>query len=192
MKKKRSLEVLIVDDEVSMRRILMGMIRSMTSNVIFYEASDGTSAIQTLCEDIGHAPHLAIVDLYMQPMNGVEFSYMVRSGAEGLNRFMPLLLITGDLNRETISAALHAGINGIVPKPCQQNILSRQIKSILAQEVPFVEIEEAFGPGKHYFGPLTPYVREHLIPGRPYHLHEPRHPLVGARTEMTRKNALYS
>jgi len=176
------LSILVVDDEHSMRRLIIGMLRSL-GNIDFIEAPDGSGALQRLHLDRTCRPDLAIVDLHMEPMNGVQFGREVRSGERPeLDRFMPLILITGDQSREAITSALACGFDDILPKPCPPNLIVERTKRLLFSERPFTHVRGIDAHGGDYFGPVTKWVRETIIPGREHKLHT-RPPILRPSTK---------
>lgn len=170
------LRILVVDDEPTMRRLFIGALRNEYPNAEIKEASDGASAIQELRRDALWKPHIAITDLFMEPMTGLQFTRMVRGGYEHIDRMLPIVLVTGDQSQDTITAAMHAGVDSILPKPLSPRQLLDRVGHLVRKDQSFVEIKEAFGAGPNgvYFGPLTRYARDHLIKNRSHHLiHRP-------------------
>ena len=87
-----ALDILVVDDETSVRQVTAGLLRDQGHRVV--EALDGADALAQLTG--GLRPNLAIVDFAMPGMNGAEL--IRRIGPLGLK--LPVLLLTGyaDLN----------------------------------------------------------------------------------------------
>jgi len=160
------LDILVVDDELTMRRLISGMLRSLGPTE-FHEASDGSAALQMLRDSGSCRPHLAIVDLHMEPMNGIQFGRAVRSGDHAaIDRFIPLILITGDKSPDAIKAALNCGFDDILPKPCPPAMILERAKRLLTAERPFAHAKGGGTGGTDYFGPATKWVRDTILSKR--------------------------
>ncbi len=52
---------------------------------------------------------LILSDLSMKPMDGIEFTREVRTGARSANPFVPDIMVTGHTERHLVEAARMAG-----------------------------------------------------------------------------------
>ncbi|QJD92060.1 response regulator [Duganella dendranthematis] len=108
------MKVLVVDDDVVSRMVLMHLIDSCGSFDIV-EAEDGADAWQQL-ED-GLRPAICFCDLRMPRLSGIELLQRVKGHAE-LNS-MPFVLVTSANDKETVLEATRAGAAGYIVKPFQ-------------------------------------------------------------------------
>lgn len=82
--------VLIVDDELSTRKILKSMLKMMKIDA--YEASDGIEALGKF-ENSNFTCDLIITDIHMPNMDGIELISKLRDQ----NLLMPILVISSEL-----------------------------------------------------------------------------------------------
>ncbi|MDR2601435.1 MAG: response regulator [Spirochaetaceae bacterium] len=72
---------------------------------------------------------LVLLDLEMPEMNGFDFISMMRENP-GF-KYIPVIFVTGTMNKEIISKAGQAGANGYIVKPVKPDVLLEKIKSSL-------------------------------------------------------------
>ncbi|WP_085373542.1 response regulator [Magnetospirillum sp. ME-1] len=179
MKARTQVKVLVVDDEAVMRRHIIRMLRNIpVLDVEIAEARDGSAALLHLRGGLENKPDLIITDLRMEPMGGLDFIRAVRSGDDGIDRFLPMVAMTSDTETDTVTRVLRAGADGLVTKPVSQEMLRRQVLPVLTRESPFIEI--VLPEGK-YFGPFSPFVKQHvLVPGCPHRIVHKRQGRIAA------------
>ena len=91
MSSLQSLAVLLVDDNQHMRAITSAVLNSAGIHKV-HEAPDGAVALDIL----SHQPvDLAIVDYNMFPLDGVEFTRLVRTGPDSANIYLPIIMMMG-------------------------------------------------------------------------------------------------
>ena len=49
--------------------------------------------------------HLVICDQMMEPLNGIEFSQLLRTSNDSPDRFVPVIMVTGNSDVATVNAA---------------------------------------------------------------------------------------
>jgi len=108
--KRRSLKVLIVDDEPVNRLVLARMVEHLGSQCI--EASSGPEALELLRQQ--HVD-LVLMDIQMPKMSGIEAVELLR-GEAGPNREAPVVAVTGDTTR-TRREYLQLGFDDYANKP---------------------------------------------------------------------------
>ncbi|RKY85339.1 two-component system response regulator [candidate division KSB1 bacterium] len=122
------LNILIVDDSVTMRRILVNTLGKIGySNVI--EATDGKDALAKMYSE---KVDFIITDWNMPEMSGLEFVQSVRGDEYFKN--IPILMVTTRSLKDDIITALKAGINNYVVKPFTPEVLDKKIKEILSKK----------------------------------------------------------
>ncbi len=109
-------QVLIVDDSLSARRSLSQLLTEAGYRPLF--AKDGLEAVDVLREV---RPDLALVDLEMPRMNGLEFTAHVRANKE--TESLPIIVITSRSTEKHKKQATLAGANAYITKPFQENKL---------------------------------------------------------------------
>ncbi|NEV64186.1 response regulator [Thiorhodococcus minor] len=118
--------VLIVDDSLSMRRLLSrlaedGGFRPLT-------ARDGMEAIQTLTRD---AVDVLLVDMEMPQMNGLELTAHLRSKPETAS--LPIAMITSRSTEKHRRQALQAGVDEYFVKPYREDDVLDFLQQALEQ-----------------------------------------------------------
>jgi two-component system chemotaxis response regulator CheY len=124
----KTLRVLIVDDADEMRRMLRAML-SLLDVLHVEEASDGNEALDRL--RAGGKYEMIISDWKMEPMSGFELLERVRCD-EALGR-IPFILISGNSDPDTGSAALKAGASAFLAKPFEIGDLRAAIIDVLTR-----------------------------------------------------------
>jgi two-component system chemotaxis response regulator CheY len=124
------MQILVVDDFSTMRRIIKGLLHDLGYAHIT-EADDGLTALPLL--KAGQFD-LLITDWNMPGMQGVELLRQVRAD-ERLAK-LPVLMLTAEAKREQIVEAAQAGVNGYVIKPFTAAVLKEKIEKIFAARSP--------------------------------------------------------
>ena len=113
-----SLHVLVVDDNPHMRSIVVAILRGVGIGIV-KEASDGADAMEVMRAGV---PDIVIVDLNMFPIDGLEFTQMIRTAVDSPFPFVPIIMMTGHTERTKVTAARDSGVNWwpspSLRKPC--------------------------------------------------------------------------
>lgn len=91
-----------------------------------HEARDGKAA---LVEVIKFQQDLVLADIHMKPMDGLEFVKQLHALPNQQLAHIPVILITADTTKETISDALPLGIKGYMLKTPSIESLKAKIKA---------------------------------------------------------------
>jgi signal transduction histidine kinase/ActR/RegA family two-component response regulator len=102
--------VLVVDDVVENRRMLVDMLRPL--GFVTYEASDGREGVERA---LALRPHLILMDNVMPVMNGLETTRRLRAMPEF--RDVPVIAISASATRDDRDKAAEAGASDFLPKP---------------------------------------------------------------------------
>ncbi len=141
-----SLSILIVDDCHPMRRILFTIARALGIQQIA-EASDGMAAVEVMHRK-GFEPDLIILDYLMEPMNGVEFTRMIRGGQGDISPFVPIIMVSAYAEVKSIVAARDAGITEFLAKPVSAKLVYYRIRSVIENPRSFIRTATFFGPDR--------------------------------------------
>jgi len=121
------LKFLIVDDSVTMRRIVFNSLRNLGfSNYV--EAADGKEALVKLAAD--DSINFVITDWNMPVLSGLELTRAIRSDQKLSS--LPILMVTTRGVKEDIIEALQAKVNNYVVKPFTPQVLNDKIQQVLA------------------------------------------------------------
>lgn len=152
-----SLHVLVVDDNPHMRSIVVAILRGVGIGIV-KEASDGADAMEAMRAGV---PDIVIVDLNMFPIDGLEFTQMIRTAEDSPFPFVPIIMMTGHTDRTKVTAARDSGVNELVAKPISAKTLLDRIVAVIDRPRPFVQTAAYTGPcrrrgggGKEYAGRL--------------------------------------
>ena len=120
-----SLPVLVVDDYLSMRRLLRTLLSQIGLTNVTY-AADGAAALAQLRD---HSFQLIISDLKMEPMSGLDLLRWVRMDRRLST--IPFIMVTAATDTDQVVAAKKAGVTDYIVKPFTVDILRRKLASVL-------------------------------------------------------------
>lgn len=118
------MKFLVVDDSVTMRRIVMNSLQRI-GYADSVEAGDGVEALERFGPEID----FVITDWNMPNMGGLEFVQALRARPDGAR--VPVLMVTARSIREDILAAAQAGVNNYIVKPFTPQVLKEKIDQVL-------------------------------------------------------------
>lgn len=120
----KDMQILVVDDFSTMRRIVKNQLRELGfSNM--READDGSAAL-----DVLKSTHIdfVVTDWNMPGMAGIDLLKAIR--ADEKFKHLPVLMVTAEAKREQIIEAAQSGVNGYVVKPFTAAALKEKIDRI--------------------------------------------------------------
>ena len=120
------LRVLVVDDEISIRRFLRVALNGQ--GFIVREASNGESALQAAVFD---KPDLVILDLGLPDMDGVEVTRRLREWSS-----VPVVILSVRDQETDKIAALDAGADDYLTKPFGVGELLARIRTVMRRQSP--------------------------------------------------------
>ncbi|MFP4271966.1 MAG: chemotaxis response regulator CheY [Halothiobacillaceae bacterium] len=120
----RNMNILVVDDFSTMRRIIKNLLKELGFSNID-EADDGSTALPKLKKG-GY--DFLVTDWNMPGMTGIELLKAVRSDPNLAS--LPVLMVTAEAKKEQIVMAAQAGVNGYVVKPFNAATLKEKIEKI--------------------------------------------------------------
>ncbi len=140
----KSVQILLVDDNQHMRAIASAILTSAGA-IKIREVGDGAQALKALQEQ---PFDLAIVDFNMYPLDGVEFTRLVRNSADSADPYLPIIMMTGHSERSRVQEARDAGVNEFVVKPITAKAMLDRIQAVILRPRPFVRCNGYFGPDR--------------------------------------------
>ncbi len=122
------MKILVADDHVMIREALVPLIEQIADDIEVIQASDFNIALERALEarELG----LVILDLEMPGMNG----------SEGLRAMhmripeVPVVILSGTLNRATIWEMMRNGAAGYIPKTYKGEVLINALKLVISGE----------------------------------------------------------
>ena len=136
------LRVLLADDNAHMRAIVCAILKSIGVRDI-QEARNGAEALSLLRE---YPTDVAVVDFRMEPVNGVEFTRLVRNSAGSNNPYLPIIMLTGYADRTRVIEARDAGVTELIVKPVTAMAVISRLNAVVYHPRPFVRTATYFGP----------------------------------------------
>lgn len=155
-----SLSVLLVEDTLPMRKILVGVLEILGFKNV-YAASSGEAGYK-LFKD--YNPDIVITDWMMEPIDGIAFIKMIRTRPDSPNPFVPIILVTGYAATTKVKIARDNGMTEFLVKPFNAKELAARITHVINRPRDFVEAPKFIGPDRRrrpdddYEGP----VRRHI------------------------------
>jgi UDP-3-O-acyl N-acetylglucosamine deacetylase len=110
--------ILVVDDEANIRRTLRGVLADEGYDVV--EAADGRRALELLEHTV---PRLAIVDIWMPEVDGIELVERMKRRAPDV----PVIVISGHGTIETAVRVIRLGAFDFLEKPFELDALLRMV-----------------------------------------------------------------
>lgn len=122
------MNILVVDDFSTMRRIIKNILRKEGfENII--EADDGTTALDVLKRE---KIHLIISDWNMPHMSGLELLKAVRNSPEWKD--LPFLMVTAEGQKENVIEAVKYRVSNYIVKPFTEATLMEKINKIFEKK----------------------------------------------------------
>lgn len=138
------MRVMLVDDNHHMRSIVSAVLAGVGVEQI-RECWDGAEALDALRQ---WPADVAIVDFHMAPIDGVEFTRLVRNAADSPNPFLPIIMLTGYAERSRVMEARDAGVTEFVVKPVTARAVLERLNAVIFHPRPFIRTSEYFGPDR--------------------------------------------
>ncbi len=122
----RNMNILVVDDFTTMRRIIKNILKQLGFTNMT-EADDGTTAWEAL--NRGNIDFV-ISDWNMPQMTGIELLRKVRGSEEFAD--LPFLMVTAEAQQENIIEAVQAKVSNYIVKPFTPETLGQKIDKIFS------------------------------------------------------------
>lgn len=138
------LNFLVVDDNRHMTMLVRTILHAFGVRSC-EEAFDGADALKVL----KHFPaDIIVCDWIMQPLDGIEFVRLIRTGRDSPNQYVPIIMLTGHTETARVMEARDAGVTEFLAKPVSAKKLYSRIKSIIETPRPFLKAGHFFGPDR--------------------------------------------
>lgn len=138
------LKILVVEDHAAQAATLKAMLEGFGIRRIDM-AVDADAAVNFL--RLGTLYDLMLCDYHLGTVNGLSLIKVVRTDHNLTNRYMPIIMLTGDARPERNIMARDAGVNDVLAKPVAPEIMLRTIQTVLERPRPYIENKNG------YFGP---------------------------------------
>jgi CheY-like chemotaxis protein len=136
------LSVLVVDDNQHMLTILKTILHGFGIKTI-YETQNATDAFV----ELRNVPiDIVIVDYNMSPLDGADFTRLVRRGEDSPHPYVPIIMLTAHTERHRVVTARDAGVSEFLRKPVTPKDLYLRLVSVIETPRPFVRSPNYVGP----------------------------------------------
>lgn len=133
--KKRSLTVLIVEDDNELRELLHAEFELEGLTVL--TATNGSEAVTTVRR---LKPDLVLMDIMMPVMNGIEATKIIKNDEE--TRHIPVIMLTAADKKADIVEGLEAGAIDYITKPFFMPELKARLKATLQHKIMYDELKK--------------------------------------------------
>jgi len=121
-----SMSVLVVDDFLTMRRILKNILKQVGYSTM-HEAEDGAQALDIL--KAGEPKiDLVIADWNMPKMTGIELLKAIRADAQ--LKDMPVVMVTAEAQKSRVLEAVQAGVSNYIVKPFTAETIKAKLEQV--------------------------------------------------------------
>lgn len=121
--------VLVVDDDTLARALIARALRAQPYDLRF--ASDGIDAMNQLRRT---RPDVILMDVRMPGLDGVSLTQRLKADPQLAP--IPVILMTGDVSRETMASSIDVGAAAFLPKPYTRESLTNQLERALGRHAP--------------------------------------------------------
>jgi len=111
---RKSYSILITDDDRGCREALRDIIEPEGFRALLAES--GEEALEIVREEV---VHLALLDMHMPTLTGLETLELVRA----IKALLPCILVTADANEVLMRQAFRAQAYSVIPKPVSKNVV---------------------------------------------------------------------
>jgi len=130
---------LVVDDEAFQRDMARRFLSQAGAEAVV-EAADGQAAIDMILR-YDMAFDAVVTDFKMAQMNGLALLKAIRTGAHGLKRNMPVIMLTAHSDSQLVAAALALDADGFVVKPVSREGLVQRVQRALQKTIALSSME---------------------------------------------------
>jgi CheY-like chemotaxis protein len=135
-------KVLIIDDEPYMRKVIRSLLLSSGLKNL-HEAPNGSQGLDAVCSIM---PDVVILDWEMPDMSGADFMRLVRNPIDFPLPGVPIIMLTGHVERDRVVEAVRLGVHEFLCKPVSAKSLLERIVTIRLKPRPIVRIGRYYGP----------------------------------------------
>ncbi len=105
-------------------------------------------------------PDLIIMEINLGGKAGLNFLVQLRSGQMAVNKNLPIIIMTQNLEPNTAFRACEIGFEHFIKKPFEEEALQKRVVSVLQNPRRFVISKGFFGPNRRDTNALTNYNNE--------------------------------
>jgi two-component system, OmpR family, response regulator MtrA len=118
--------ILVADDDVDIRELIEFKLSTLGHEIV--AVSDGAAAVD-VCRD--HKPDLAVLDVMMPGMSGLDAIRMIRSDEAMAD--IPVILLTARVKEADVETGFDSGADDYITKPFSPRELASRVQALLAR-----------------------------------------------------------
>ena len=143
-------KILVADDDLTVRLLTRQCLEA--EGMVVVEAVDGPDAIEAFERE---RPDLVFLDVEMPGMTGLEVCRRIREMPQGES--IPILIVTGSEDRQSIDQGFEAGATQYKTKPVNWSLLGRDVQYMLRASNAFNALKRQEDRLRYlaYYDPLT-------------------------------------
>lgn len=123
-----SIKILVADDHKVMREGLRTLIEKQPGMEVIAEAENGRMALKLIKK---LSPDIAIMDIAMPDLNGIEATRQIVAEAPGTK----VIALSMHSDRQFVTRMMSAGASGYLLKDCAFEEVARAIRSVMARQI---------------------------------------------------------
>jgi DNA-binding NarL/FixJ family response regulator len=123
-----SVRIVLADDHALVRAGIRALLQGIEGVAVVGEAENGRDAL-ALCKE--HQPDLAILDITMQELNGIDAAAQVKAACPATR----VLILSMHSSEEFVRRAIKAGANGYLVKDAAPLELAMAVQAVMRDEV---------------------------------------------------------
>ncbi|MEM7112563.1 MAG: response regulator [Chloroflexota bacterium] len=128
-RQREALNILVVDDSVSVRRVVSSLVRSAGWHPL--TAKDGLEALETI-QSLAQLPDAILLDIEMPRMDGYELTATLR--ANDNFKHIPIIMLTSRAGDKHRRKALDLGVSDYLVKPYTDEVLLDAVRTLTRVE----------------------------------------------------------
>lgn len=125
-------DILVVDDERFSLYVLEHMLSGQT-DLRVVAVDSGQQALEVLVQTPPGRLGCLITDLVMPGLSGIDLLYRVRTGATAQERGLPVLMMTGRGDAQSMATALMLDCNGVLIKPAAREKCLQSLRRVMTE-----------------------------------------------------------
>jgi len=135
-------QVVVVDDDASVRKVVKAMLNSMGVGII-WEAGDGVAGLEIVRKA---SADVIILDWEMPRMGGPDFMRTLRSPDTFPYPAVPVIMLTAHNEYSKVKEAISVGVNEFLLKPVSSKTLLERMISVVFNPQPIIRKGNYYGP----------------------------------------------
>ncbi len=139
-----ALSIYVVDGNSHMRTLIESILKSFGVRQIT-GANDGSEALKEMKTRYAD---VVLTDWYMDPLDGLDLTRLLRTSQDSPNRYIPIIMVTGHTEAHRVAQARDAGVTEFLAKPLSPAGLYSRLETVILRPRSFVSAPGFVGPDR--------------------------------------------